>query len=60
VTVEILNQYANVARFLTPYVSGKYTRENSSLYVTRGIGTVGIPARIGAPPEITLIRLCAS
>lgn len=60
VTVEILNQYANVARFFTPYVSGKYTRNGASLYVTRGIGTVGIPARIGAPPEITLIRLCAS
>ncbi|MBI4910419.1 MAG: metallophosphoesterase [Acidobacteria bacterium] len=60
VTVEILNQYANVARFFTPYVSGKYTRENALCYVTRGLGTVGIPARIGAPPEITLIRLCAS
>jgi predicted MPP superfamily phosphohydrolase len=60
VTVEILKQYANVARFFTPYVSGMYTRGHASLYVTRGIGTVGIPARIGAPPEITLIRLCAS
>lgn len=60
VTVEILNQYANVARFFTPYVSGQYTRGNASLYVTRGIGTVGIPARIGALPEISLIRLCAS
>ena len=25
--------------------------------VTRGIGTIGIPARIGAPPEISLLRL---
>ena len=25
-----------------------------------GIGTVGIPARVGAPPEISVIRLCAS
>lgn len=59
VTVEYLQQHLNVARFFTPYVYGKYQKGNSALYVTRGIGTVGIPARIGAPPEITLIRLCA-
>lgn len=59
-TVEILHQYLNVARFFTPYVYGHYQKDKSALYVTRGIGTVGIPARIGAPPEITLIRLCAA
>jgi predicted MPP superfamily phosphohydrolase len=50
----------NLARFLTPYVYGHYQRERSHLYVTRGIGTVGVPARIGAPPEVALIRLCAT
>lgn len=60
VTVEYLHQYVNVARFFTPYVYGRYEKGSSSLYVTRGIGTVGIPARIGAPPEIALIRLCAA
>lgn len=60
VTVEILHQYLNVARFFTPYVYGHYQKGNSALYVTRGVGTVGIPARIGAPPEITVIRLCAA
>jgi predicted MPP superfamily phosphohydrolase len=60
ITVEILHQWANVARMFTPYVHGLYRKEASSLYVTRGIGTVGIPARLGAPPEITVIRLCAS
>jgi predicted MPP superfamily phosphohydrolase len=29
----------------------------SSLYVNRGLGTVGAPVRIGVPPEITLITL---
>jgi predicted MPP superfamily phosphohydrolase len=29
----------------------------SSLYVNRGLGTVGAPVRIGVPPEITLIVL---
>jgi predicted MPP superfamily phosphohydrolase len=60
VTVEILHQWANVARMFTPYVYGRYEKEGKSLYVTRGIGTVGIPARIGAPPEVSVIRLCAS
>lgn len=64
VTFEILHQWLNVARIFTPYVYGRYERRTGShdaaLYVTRGIGTVGIPARVGAPPEIALIRLCAS
>jgi predicted MPP superfamily phosphohydrolase len=57
VTVEILNQTLNFARAYTPYVSGLYRGGRSSCYVTRGIGTIWIPVRVGAPPEITLIRL---
>ena len=57
VTVEILNQTLNLARIYTRYVSGFYQQGPATCYVTRGIGTIGIPARIGAPPEITLIRL---
>ena len=57
VTVEILDQSINPARFLTPYVYGLYRQGAAAAYVTRGIGTIGIPARIGAPPEISLLRL---
>jgi predicted MPP superfamily phosphohydrolase len=57
VTVEILDQSINPARFFTPYVYGMYRIAGSAAYVTRGIGTIGIPARIGAPPEISLLRL---
>jgi predicted MPP superfamily phosphohydrolase len=57
VTVEILEQWINPARFFTPFVYGVYREENASAYVTRGIGTIGVPARIGAPPEISLLRL---
>jgi hypothetical protein len=33
--------------------------ENSSaIFVSRGIGTIGLPARIGAPPEVALLHLC--
>src|SRR5579871_993384 len=57
VTVEILDRSLNPARFLTPFVYGFYRSGSSLAYVTRGIGTIGIPTRIGAPPEISLLRL---
>jgi predicted MPP superfamily phosphohydrolase len=57
VTVEILDRPINPARFFTPYVYGLYRIGGAAAYVTRGIGTIGIPARIGAPPEISLLRL---
>jgi hypothetical protein len=57
VTVEILNQTLNFARFVTPYVAGLYRIDGRSCYVTAGIGTIALPVRLGAPPEITLLRL---
>ena len=57
VTVEIVNQTLNCARFFTPYVAGLYRLNGRSCYVNVGIGTIGIPVRLGAPPEITLFRL---
>jgi predicted MPP superfamily phosphohydrolase len=57
VNVEILHQPINAARFFTPYVYGLYRQGAAAEYVTRGIGTIGIPARVGAPPEIALLRL---
>ncbi len=57
VTVEILRQTLNVVRFLTPYVAGLYRQGGSACYVTAGIGTIGMPVRLGATPEITLLKL---
>jgi uncharacterized protein len=57
VTVEIFNQSINPARFVTPYVYGLYSQDSALAFVTRGIGTIGIPTRIGAPPEIALLHL---
>jgi predicted MPP superfamily phosphohydrolase len=42
------------------YVAGMYSVRGTSLYVNRGFGTVGPPARVGAPPEITRIVLVAA
>jgi predicted MPP superfamily phosphohydrolase len=57
VTFEILNRNLNPARILTPYVRGLYRQANSSIYVTRGIGTLGVPVRLGAKPEISILTL---
>jgi predicted MPP superfamily phosphohydrolase len=57
VSVEILHQPVNAARFYTPFVYGLYRRGAAAEYVTRGIGTIGVPVRFGAPPEIALLRL---
>lgn len=57
VTVEIVNQTMNFARFLTPYVAGLYRLDGKTCYVNAGIGTIGMPVRIGARPEISLFRL---
>jgi len=39
------------------YVEGHFSLGGLQLYVTRGIGTVGVPFRFRCPPEITLITL---
>ena len=40
-----------------PYVAGLHRKSDSQLYVSRGTGFWGPPLRVGAPPEITLLRL---
>ncbi len=60
VDFEILHQHVNIARVYTPFVRGLYRTGASSLYVSTGLGTIGVPMRIGAPPEISLLRLCAT
>jgi predicted MPP superfamily phosphohydrolase len=40
-----------------PYVRGLYRERGSQLYVNRGFGVAGPAARLGAPPELTVITL---
>ncbi len=72
VRVEILDHGVSPASFITDYIAGLYRRpaalagsagssSYASLYVNRGLGTIGIPVRLGVPPEITLLTLrCAT
>ena len=73
INVEILDHSLCPARFMTSFIAGLYqlrmpqspersdvSGRPSFLYVNRGIGTLAVPARIGANPEITLLTLrCA-
>jgi predicted MPP superfamily phosphohydrolase len=72
INVEILSHSFSPAKFMTPFVAGLYQLPNAQsanppagnppafLYVNRGLGTLGVPARIGARPEITLLTLQAA
>jgi len=63
VRAEILGQDLNIARFFTPYVDGLYRiseggKDGAAIFVSRGIGTIALPARLGAPPEVAFLKLC--
>ena len=45
------------SHLITPYVRGWFQKGDAQLYVNRGIGILGVPARFGARPEITVLEL---
>ncbi len=47
----------SAGRLITKYVMGHFQRGTSQLYVSRGIGVVGVPIRVFVPPEIELFEL---
>ncbi len=47
----------NSATMLGPFTHGLYSLEGRSLYVSRGLGVVGIPLRIAAAPELAILTL---
>jgi len=55
--VEFVEADLTPARLMTPYVAGLDRRGAQQLYVNRGLGTIGVPIRLGAPPEITLYEV---
>lgn len=56
VLAQLDNINLSFASLASKYIAGLYksrTNPSSQLYVSRGIGTVGIPVRLNCPPEIT-------
>jgi predicted MPP superfamily phosphohydrolase len=46
-----------VARRRFPVLSGLGSRNNTWMFVSRGIGTVYVPIRINCPPEVAIVTL---
>jgi predicted MPP superfamily phosphohydrolase len=40
-----------------PVLAGHATRENTSIFVSRGVGTVYVPVRINCPPDVAVLTL---
>lgn len=40
-----------------PVIAGLGRRENTAMFVSRGVGTVYVPVRINCPPEVALVTL---
>ncbi len=57
VTLEFVDPRIAPSRLITPYVAGWFAKPGAQLYVNRGIGTMFVPIRFGAPPEIAIIEL---
>ncbi len=57
VLADILGVKITPAALASPYISGRYKMGDSLMYVSRGIGTVGLPVRVNCPPEVTLFTL---
>ncbi|MBZ5562705.1 MAG: metallophosphoesterase [Acidobacteriia bacterium] len=56
-TLEFISPALSPSRLITPYVRGHFQKPGGQLYVNRGIGTILVPVRFGAPPEITVYEL---
>jgi uncharacterized protein len=57
VPVKFGNFNLSFAATVSKYIDGLYKIGKSNMYVSRGIGSVGLPIRINCPPEITKITL---
>ena len=55
--LEFISPEIAPSRLVTPYVAGWFQKPGGQLYVNRGIGTIFVPIRIGARPEITVYSL---
>jgi len=40
-----------------PVLAGSATRDNTAIFVSRGVGTVYVPIRLNCPPDVALLKL---
>jgi predicted MPP superfamily phosphohydrolase len=46
-----------LARRRFPVLAGLAQQDDTSIFVSRGVGTVYVPVRINCPPEVALVTL---
>jgi predicted MPP superfamily phosphohydrolase len=57
-SLDFIHRGLNLSSLIgVPYIRGLYENGSAQLYMNRGIGITGLPIRIGARPEITLLEL---
>lgn len=57
IILPIVQQAATASRFGLRYSAGLYPAGGGVMYITRGVGAVVLPVRIGCPPEVTILEL---
>jgi len=40
-----------------PVIAGSDRRDNTTIFVSRGVGTVYVPVRVNCPPEVAILRI---
>jgi uncharacterized protein len=46
-----------IARRSFPVLHGVGVRQNTRVFVSRGVGTVYVPIRLNCPPEVAIVTL---
>ncbi len=57
VALPLIGAPASYATTEMRYLKGLFRRDATQLYVSRGTGVIGLPLRLGARPEISVLRL---
>jgi len=53
----VIPGFGAIARRQFPIVQGTGRRDNTTIFVSRGVGTVYVPIRINCPPEVAVLTL---
>lgn len=53
----VVPPFGPVNRFRFPITQGSLRRNNTTLFVSRGVGTIYLPVRVNCPPEVAVLTL---
>jgi predicted MPP superfamily phosphohydrolase len=57
IDVPVLRRFVMPTRHGSRYKEGHVVESGRHLFVSRGVGETGLPIRVGAPPEVPILRL---